>query len=428
MIPFDRLESQVRSYCRSFPVVFSTARAATLTDEDGQDYIDFFAGAGALNYGHNPPELKKALIDYLTDDGITHSLDMATQAKRTFLETFEDVILRPRRMTHRMLFPGPTGTNAIEAALKLARKATGRSRVVSFTRGFHGMTLGALSLTGNGAKRAGAGLPLEHVTVMPFDGFHGAGVDTVGMIEALLTDGSSGLDLPAAFVLETVQAEGGVHPASSGWLRRLAALARRLDVVLIVDDIQVGCGRTGSFFSFDEAGIQPDIVCLSKSLSGYGLPMAMVLVRPELDVLAPGEHNGTFRGHMPAFVTATAALEHWRTDALRDKVRRDGEHVVHQLRDMARGRNAQVRGRGLIQGLAFDDPDMASAIAREAFSAGLVIETAGPHDEVLKILPPLVIDRETLDRGLEILAECVASQADPLRPVVTRKGQPEVTA
>ena len=251
--PFSRLESEVRSYCRAFPVVFEGATGATLIDEQGREYIDFFAGAGALNYGHNPPQLKAALIDYLTRDHVVHSLDMHTVAKRSFLERFEAVVLRPRSLPHRMLFPGPTGTNAVEVALKLARKVTGRPNVIAFTNGFHGMTLGSLALTGNAAKRAGAGLPLAHTQVMPYDGYHGPDVDTLARIERLLADPSSGLDAPAAFVVETVQAEGGVRPASIGWIQRLAELARRVDSLLVVDDIQVGCGRTGPFFSF-EAG------------------------------------------------------------------------------------------------------------------------------------------------------------------------------
>jgi diaminobutyrate-2-oxoglutarate transaminase len=404
--PFARLESEVRSYIRSFPVVFETARGAIMTDESGDDYIDFFAGAGALNYGHNNPDLQRPLLEYLTGDGITHSLDMATVAKRTFMEAFDEVILQPRGLSYRMLFPGPTGTNAVEAALKIARKATGRSRVISFTNGFHGMTLGSLALTGNQGKRDGAGVSLDNVSVMPFDGYYD-GIDSLSLIEQMLEDNSSGVPIPAAFVLETVQAEGGVHVASPEWLAGLAAIAKRHGILLIADDIQVGCGRTGPFFSFERAGITPDIVCLSKSLSGYGLPMAMVLLRPDLDVFTPGEHNGTFRGHMPAFVTATAALEHWRDDALTQKVERDAALVEERLQAMAKGIDAEVRGLGLIQGLAFEDPDVADHITRTAFENGLVIETAGPQGEVVKLLPALVIEREQLVKGLDILEDAV---------------------
>lgn len=429
MKPFDRLESEVRSYIRSFPTVFATASGAVQTDVDGNDYIDLFAGAGALNYGHNPPELRKALVDYLMADGVTHSLDMATEAKATFLRAFEEVILQPRGLDHKMLFSGPTGTNAVEAAIKLARKATGRETVISFTNGFHGMTLGSLALTGNQGKRDGAGVPLGNTQVMPFDGYHGESVDTIDIIERLLTDGSSGIEVPAAFVVETVQAEGGVHVASNEWLKRLSELAKRHGILLVIDDIQAGCGRTGRFFSFEDAGIVPDLVCLSKSLSGYGLPMAMVLVRPEFDVFDPGEHNGTFRGHMPAFVTATAALDHWRDDSLTKKVLADGERVVESLTRIAKLLDGEVRGRGMMQGVAFTDLELAGKLSEMAFEHGVLIETAGPDGEVLKVLPPLVIPRELLDKGLDVLEACAAKLAgERVKPVPVMALNPEASA
>lgn len=408
---FERLESEVRGYCRNFPTVFTRAQGDFLFDEKGERYIDFFAGAGVLNYGHNNPRLKRKLIEYLEQDGLVHGLDMATTAKRRFLERFEEVILRPRGLDYKIQFPGPTGTNAVEAALKLARKVTGRHNVLSFTNGFHGMTLGSLSVTGNGAKRAGAGVPLSHATAMPYDGYFGSGADTIGQLRTVLEDASSGLDHPAAIIVETVQAEGGVNAARFEWLEGLAALAKEHGVLLIVDDIQVGCGRTGPFFSFEPLAIEPDIVCLSKSISGYGLPMALVLIKPEHDIWDPGEHNGTFRGHNPAFVTATEALSYWQDDALEREIEVKAELMAERLGAIA-GQypeaDAEWRGRGLIQGLAFEDPDLAGRISRAAFERGLVIETAGPEDEVLKLLPPLTIDESTLLEGLEIVAESLA--------------------
>jgi diaminobutyrate-2-oxoglutarate transaminase len=417
---FTRLESEVRSYCRSFPTVFTAAKGALLKDASGREYVDFFAGAGALNYGHNNPALKRRLIDYLAGDGVTHSLDMFTMAKAELLERFEEVILAPRELSYRAMFPGPTGTNAVEAALKLARKVTGRPTVVSFTNGFHGMTLGSLAATGNQGKRDGAGVALDHVHRMPFDGYLGAGINTIEVVERMLEDRSSGVPLPAAFLLETVQAEGGVNVASMPWLRELRRLADRFNALLIVDDIQVGCGRTGPFFSFEPAGITPDVVCLSKSLSGYGLPLAMVLLRPELDVWAPGEHNGTFRGHNPAFVTATAALEYWRDDALQGAVAAKAETIAEALRGLAGEYGGEQRGRGMIQGVAFDDPEFAGAISKAAFERGLIVETAGPKDEVLKLLPPLTIKAAHLQRGLEILGESARAAAESRRPVAPR--------
>ncbi len=417
---FDRLESEVRGYCRSFPRVFSHARGSRLITEEGQEYIDFFAGAGVMNYGHNHPQLKRALLDYLAEDHIIHSLDMATVAKREFLERFEQRILKPRQLDYKLQFPGPTGTNAVEAALKLARKVTGRERVISFTNAFHGMTLGSLAVTGNGFKRAGAGVPLSHTVLLPFDGYlDQAEEQSLTLLEAMLKDSGSGADYPAAAIIETVQAEGGVNVARVEWLRELAAILARHEVLLIVDDIQVGCGRTGPFFSFERAGIQPDIVCLSKSLSGFGLPLALTMMRPELDQWAPGEHNGTFRGHNPAFVTATAALDFWADDQLTREVDAKSALVADRLGRLIERApiRAQWRGRGLIQGIEFADPQFAAKASKAAFDRGLVIETAGPDDQVLKLLPPLTIDRIDLERGLDIIDEVVETLANEMSGV-----------
>ena len=405
---FGRLESNVRGYCRSFPVVFEKAKGSFLYDERGRRYLDFFAGAGALNYGHNHPDLKQALLGYLQSDGVTHSLDMATVAKRSFIAALEQVVLAPRGLDYKVQFPGPTGTNAVEAALKLARKVTGRKSIVSFTNGFHGMTLGSLAVTGNGGKRAGAGVSLGDATVMPFDGYLGEGIDSLTYFAALLNDKSSGLDKPAAVIVETVQAEGGVNVASETWLRELRALTQQHGLLLIVDDIQVGCGRTGPFFSFERAGIQPDIVCLSKSLSGYGLPLALVLLRPELDVWEPGEHNGTFRGHNPAFITATAALDMWRDGhQLTDHVTQLGKTIAQRCAALAdRHAGLTPRGIGLIRGLVCPE-GVAVRASQLAFERGLIIETAGASDEVLKMLPPLTISESELELGLGIIEQSV---------------------
>ncbi len=410
----ERLESEVRGYVRSFPCVFTHAKGARLTAEDGREFIDFFAGAGVMNYGHNHPALKTALLEYLAEDHIIHSLDMATAAKVRFLERFEEVILKPRGLDYRVQFPGPTGTNAVEAALKLARKVTGRERVLSFTNAFHGMTLGSLAVTGNAFKRAGAGVPLSHTTLMPFDSYLDEGEEqSLKLLEAMLSDEGSGIDKPAAAIIETVQAEGGVNVARMEWLRELAAILKRHDVLLIVDDIQVGCGRTGPFFSFEPAGIEPDIICLSKSLSGFGLPLAVTLMRPELDVWAPGEHNGTFRGHNPAFVTATAALGFWADDQLEREVGRKAAWVEQRLGALLERLpvEASLRGRGLIQGIEFADRSLAGEASRAAFERGLIIETAGVDDQVLKLLPPLMIPDADLAAGLDIVDAAVTEVA-----------------
>ncbi|WP_273000360.1 diaminobutyrate--2-oxoglutarate transaminase [Hydrogenibacillus schlegelii] len=420
---FERLESNVRSYGRMFPTVFVRAEGYRLIDRHGRIYLDFFAGAGALNYGHNDSAMKAAIIRYLEADGIVHSLDMATEAKGRFLHHFENIILKPRGLNYKVLFPGPTGTNAVEAAMKLARKATGRTAVYGFTRGFHGMTLGSLAVTGNRAKRAGAGVPLPYGMALPYDGYFGPDVDTIDWIERLLTDPGSGVDLPAAIIVETVQGEGGLQAASWPWLRRLRALTERLGIVLIVDDIQTGSGRTGPFFSFERAGIVPDIVTLSKSIGGFGLPFSLVLVRPDLDVLGPGVHNGTFRGNNLAMVAATEALRRWETPAFEAAIDEKAALLrrrLEGLRDAVRERGiaAEVRGRGLMQGLWLEPPGLASAVSREAFRRGLIVETSGPEDEVVKLLPPLIIDEAGLEDGLMRLEAAILAAIETIRSEV----------
>ena len=416
MTIFDTLESEVRSYCRGWPTTFTTAKGSVLYDEQGRQYLDFFAGAGSLNYGHNHPVLKQALVDYLTGDGITHSLDMHTVAKRDLLQAIQDVVLRPRGLDYKVQFPGPTGANSVEAALKLARKVTGRETVLSFTNAFHGMSLGALAVTGNSMKRRGAGVPLQYAMPIPYDDYLDGRTPDFLWLNALLSDSGSGLDTPAAIIVETVQGEGGVNVARFEWLRGLAEVCRRHDILLIVDDIQVGCGRTGPFFSFEPAGITPDIVCLSKSLSGYGLPLSLTLFRPDLDVWEPGEHNGTFRGHNPAFVTATAALrEFWQDDRLQQRVAAVAERIAARLDELVAAHRAvgiSRRGRGMIWGLACEDPGLAAKVCAAAFDRGLLLETSGPLGEVVKLMPPLTISDEELDAGLAILAESlVAAQS-----------------
>jgi diaminobutyrate-2-oxoglutarate transaminase len=408
---FETLESEVRGYCRSWPAVFERSQGSTMYAEDGKEYLDFFSGAGALNYGHNNPVLLEPLLDYLRSGAVVHSLDMKTPAKRRFLETFQEVILKPRGMDHKVMFPGPTGTNSVEAALKLARKVTGRQHILSFTNAFHGMTLGSLSVTGNSMKRKGAGIPLTNSSKIPYDDYFDGETADFLWLERVLEDSGSGVDKPAAVIVETVQGEGGLNAARLTWLKGLSELCKKHDILLIVDDVQAGCGRTGTFFSFEDAGFTPDIICLSKSISGFGLPMALTLFRPELDVWEPGEHNGTFRGHNPAFVTGTAALNtYWRHDAFQQQV----AARIAQLHDglerlAATVEGASVRGRGMLAGVFFPDTETAGKIAAAAYERGLLVETSGPESEVVKLMPALTISAEELERGLEILIEAAST-------------------
>ena len=409
---FDELESSVRSYVRSFPTVFKKAKGYKMWDMDGKEYIDFFAGAGALNYGHNDDKMKQKLIEYIMEDGVTHSLDMATDAKGDFLEKFNNVILKPRNMEYKVMFPGPTGTNTVESALKLARKVTGRTNVISFTNGFHGMTIGSLSVTGNSAKRKGAGIPLQHVVTMPYDSFVSENLDTVEYLERFLEDNGSGVEIPAAMILETVQGEGGVNAANFEWLKRIEDVCKRWGILLIIDDVQAGIGRTGTFFSFENSGIKPDIVCLSKSIGGYGLPLALTLIKPELDIWNPGEHNGTFRGNNMAFVTATESLTYWETDEFEKSIAKKSAKVTEFLSSLIEKYpelQGELKGRGLMQGISTPVEGLAGDICAKAFEKGLIMETAGPEDQVFKLFPPLTIDNEGLDKGFAIIEESVKS-------------------
>ncbi len=413
---YNKQESNVRSYSNSFPVVFSSAKGCWLKTENGDRYIDFLAGAGSLNYGHNNAIFKKALIEYIESDGVTHGLDMHTEAKSAFLTALRNHIFEPRNLDYKVQFTGPTGTNAVEAAMKLARKVTGRANIVTFTNGFHGCTYGALAATGNQHHRGGSGMPLAGTSRLPYEGY--AGVDGLLLLETMLNDNSSGLDKPAAVLLETLQGEGGLNVASNAWLQRLSKICKDNGVLVIVDDIQAGCGRTGTFFSFEPSGIKPDMVTLSKSIGGYGLPMALVLMKPELDKWAPGEHNGTFRGNNHAFVTATKAIEsYWANDDFEKHIAERSQQVKKVIdRSLSRHTSLFVRakGRGMMQGIECKTGELASAISRRCFEKGMVIETAGPNDEVLKFFCPLTISESELEQGLHIFeqaAEYVAQTA-----------------
>ncbi|GGB14609.1 diaminobutyrate--2-oxoglutarate transaminase [Agarivorans gilvus] len=408
---FNQIESEVQSYARSFPRIFNRAKGEWMWDEDGNQYLDFLAGAGTLNYGHNNPLFKQALLDYIEQDGITHGLDMHTRAKGEFLQTFNDKILRPRNMEYMVQFTGPTGTNAVEAAMKIARNVTGQQNIVTFTNGFHGVSLGALAATGNSHHRDASGVSLNGTHRMPYDGYLGDNIDTTEYLDKVLADSSSGINSPAAVIVETVQGEGGINAASIEWLRNLQTVCRKHKILLIVDDIQAGCGRTGDYFSFEEAGIEPDIITLSKSLGGYGLPFAVVLMKPELDQWKPGEHNGTFRGNNLAFVTAKAALDHyWSDNAFSEEVKRKGRYISQRLENIVQqygDGNFTTKGRGMFQGINCVNGELAGKITRAAFQKGLIIETSGADDQIVKFLCPLVISEANLEKGIDIVEEAI---------------------
>ncbi len=405
---FSDHESSARSYCRNFPAIFQRASGSYLYDQHDNAWLDFLSCAGSVNYGHNPAALKEALIAYLSADGIQAALDMHSVAKAEFITAFNAIILQPRGLDYKMQFTSPTGTSVVESAIKLARKVKNRTNVVAFTNGFHGMSNTALGLTGNRDNRQSA--IDSHVFRLPYDGYL-EGLDTIAYFEKLLTDNSSGMDIPAAIILETVQGEGGINVASKTWLQRLHTLLQHHDILLIIDDIQAGCGRTGHFFSFEFAGIQPDMVCLSKSLSGYGLPFSLLLFKPRWDQWKPGEDNGTFRGNTTAFVTAKVALEnYWRDDQLSEHIFRQ-EKVVQQWLEGITARFPrfikQTRGRGLFYGIELYSPELAKKITGYCFGQQLIVERSGERDQVIKIMPALTISEETLLAGLVILTRAM---------------------
>lgn len=408
---FEKYESEVRSYCRIFNEELDYAKGSIIRDTNGKEYIDFFCGAGALNYGHNNPYIKEKVIQYIQDDRIMHALDMYTKAKCDFIKYFEENILAPRNLNYKIQFPGPTGTNAVEAALKLARKVKKRTNIWCLMGCFHGMTLGSIALTTEKEAREGAGIPLQFVEHIPAP-YMFENLDTIEYMQTILDDDHSGVEKPAAFILETVQAEGGIHVFSVEFLQALRKFCTDNDILLIVDDIQVGCSRTGTFFSFERAGIEPDIVTLSKSIGGYGMPFALTLLKPELDIWSPGEHNGTFRGNQIAMVAAKAGLEFFNENHIDKETIRKGEIVKKFLNEEIKPLNDkfEIRGIGLIWGIDVHDETLAKNISKEAFKRGLIIERAGRRNEVVKIMPPLVIEDDVLTKGLNIFKEAVISQ------------------
>lgn len=410
-VALPTIESEVRSYCRVFPAEFSRGEGVFLYDTQGRRWYDFLSAAGSLNYGHNPPQLKSALLDYIEADGVTTSLDLHTNAKRTFLETFDEVILQPRSLDYKVQFCGPTGANAVEAALKLARKVTGRHGVVAFSNSYHGMSMGAMSASASHRRRNEAYLSPSWVDFLPFDGFTGLPHE-FDFIRKLLRTKGGGIAPPAAFIVEPVQGEGGVNVASPSWLAGLRELADELGSVLIFDEIQCGCGRSGRFFSFEHADVRPDIVCLSKSISGMGLPMSLLLLAPKLDVWSPGEHNGTFRGFNYAFVTATAALrQYWASPDFQAELNARCIEIKAALNNWSYDFPwdvVRVSALGMFAGIQLASETMAQDVQQTCYANGLIVERCGAESDTLKLLPPVVIDRHELDEGLRILRDALA--------------------
>lgn len=403
MSVFDELESNVRYYCRRWPTVFVSASGSLLVSESGQTYLDFFSGAGALSYGHNSPFLIEAAVEHLRSGRLMHSLDTHTPEKASFLEALHRHVLMPRDLDSVVQFVGPTGATAVEAALRLAERINGRSTVVAFEGGFHGMTAKAASVSASLRERDHGGARFLPYRAQPDER------DLQRLTDELA--GRTGTEPPGALIIEPVQAEGGARPFAPDYLAEVRRLCTQHEVVLIADEIQAGVGRTGPFFSFEGSGLDPDVICVSKSLSGLGLPLAVNLVRREFDLWSPGEFTGTFRGNNLAFVTATALMErYWQNTDLQRLTRERGEMIRAILERLADENGIvpfSVSGKGFLWGLTFDDDRAATAVVSAAFRSGLILEACGENDRTVKLLPSLVMGDDELSLGLDLLSDAV---------------------
>ena len=428
-------ESNARTYPRRLPVAIAEASGSYVTDVDGRRYIDFLAGAGVLALGHNHPELIAAVHDQLTK--LTHGLDFPTPVREEFKRRQLAMLPEAMRGSMKMHFCGPTGADGVEAAVKLCKKATGRGTVVAFQGSYHGSTHGAMSLTSEVQPKAGLQNLLPGIHFAPYGYCHRCPLslspDTCAtncaeMLANTLHDTHGGVQLPAALILELVQGEGGSIPAPVPFVRRIAELARTLDIPLIVDEVQTGCGRTGTWFAFEQYGIVPDVIVASKGLSGLGLPVSVIMYREHLDVWTPGSHIGTFRGNNLAFASANAFLDVLAREDLLAQVRQRGDYLLAALRQLRLECMliSDVRGRGLMLGMEMSGcatagaTEVATRFQREALRRGLIVEIGGRDDCVVRLLPPLNISLETADEALAIMRDAALAVQEDLIGVVRR--------
>ncbi len=408
MNSFEQLESNVRSYCRKWPAVFATAQGSTITDEDGVEYLDFFAGAGALSYGHNNPVLVEVAVEHLRAGRLLHSLDTFTVEKRRFLENMQRYVLAPRQLDMVIQTVGPTGATAVEAALQLAQRITGHRAVVGFAGSYHGMSYRAASISASMAGRA-TSAHLKDFVALPF--VENVTEEDLALLDRTLRNTVDGQRI-GAVIIEPTQGEGGARPFDPAYLHAIRDLCTELGIIVIADEVQAGVGRTGSFFSFESSGLDPDIVCVSKSISGLGLPMALNLVRRSLDSWTPGEFSGTFRGNNLAFATSATMLEtYWADSTLEKSTEQRGLVVRTALQNMSDtfgDGKFMVRGTGLLCGLDVGSSELAARIAETSFERRLIVETCGAGDTTVKLLPALVINDDQLHDGLTSLNDAVA--------------------
>lgn len=420
----EQYESNARTYPRRLPIAVQRAYGPYIEDVDGNVLIDFLCGAGALPLGHGHPEVVARVTRQLGEH--VHGLDLPTPIKDAFTEATLGLLPAGMRDRTKVHFCGPTGANAVEAALKLAKSHTRRSDIVSFHGGFHGSTHAAMAVSGLvGPKAAVPGrLPDVHFFPYPYClrcplSLHPSRCDTncATYLRRALLDSHGGIPRPAAILLELVQGEGGVIPATPRFAREVAQVARELDAVLIVDEVQTGYGRTGTWFAFEQYGLEPDILIVSKAAGGIGLPVALILYDRRLDTWEPGAHIGTFRGHQLAFAAGVASIEVMRREDVLGNVARQGGYLSAELGRLAERQPclAEMRGLGLMIGLEIvdpvhgrPDPARAAAIQRGALRRGLIVELGGRSDTVVRLLPPLNVTRPVVDAALQILAEAIS--------------------
>ncbi|MFJ4903012.1 diaminobutyrate--2-oxoglutarate transaminase family protein [Streptomyces sp. NPDC088727] len=419
-------ESAARTYARSLPIVPVRARGLTIEGADGRRYLDCLSGAGTLALGHNHPVVLEAIKKVLDSGAPLHVLDLATPVKDAFTTELFATLPREFAENARIQFCGPAGTDAVEAAFKLVRAATGRSGLLAFTGAYHGMTAGALAASGGAEDVRVTRLPFPQEYRCPFGvgGERGARI-AARWTETVLDDPKSGTPTPAGMILEPVQGEGGVNPAPDSWLRRMRDITAARSIPLIADEVQTGVGRTGAFWAVEHSGIVPDVMVLSKAIGG-SLPLAVIVYRSELDTWQPGAHAGTFRGNQLAMAAGTATLAYVRENRLAERAGTLGARMLASLRALAADHPCigDVRGRGLMIGVELVDPEaapvdkgsaappdpaLAVAVQQECLRRGLIVELGGRHSTVVRLLPPLTLTDEQATAVIDRLADAMAA-------------------
>ncbi|WP_150467552.1 diaminobutyrate--2-oxoglutarate transaminase family protein [Francisella sp. SYW-9] len=424
-------ESNARSYPRKNPLVIKKAQGVYLTDIQGKQYIDCLAGAGTIALGHNHPEITNAIISTISKDVPIHTLDLLTEEKHSFMQELLASLPKSYHKKAKIQFCSPSGADAVEAAIKLCKTATGRENIIAFHGAYHGMTQGTLSLMGNlEPKENIVGLtPYTHFLPFPYSyrcpfGLKGEqSIDVnIQMISRLLKDPESGIKKPAAIILEPVQGEAGAIPAPIRWLQAIRELTKELDIPLIVDEVQCGIGRTGYLYAFEKAGIDPDVIVLSKALGG-GLPISVILYKNYLDTWKPGAHTGTFRGNVLAMVAGSVVLDKVNNPKFLEQVSKKGKYFLEKLNDLKAKYSIidDVRGEGLMIGMEIVDPTFqpdligslpadgqkALEIKKSCFDKGLIVELGGRFGGTIRFLPPLTITMEQINQVVEILENAI---------------------